>query len=175
MGKVVGVALAAVALTLGGCATGTTPVGVVAQVEATANLRAADGSERGQVLVSGTSAGVRLQVEASGLTPGTHGLHVHAVGRCDAPDFASAGPHWNPDARAHGRDNPAGAHRGDLPNIEIAADGRGRVVFDLPVAAAALIEGEGKSVIIHANADDYRTDPSGNSGGRLVCGVFAAG
>ena len=173
--RMMGAALPAAALLLGACATERTTGRGVERAEATATLRAADGGERGRVAVLPAGNGIRLTVEASGLTPGRHGLHVHAVGRCDPPDFTSAGPHWNPDARAHGRDNPAGAHRGDLPNIEIAADGRGRLVFDLPVAAAALLEGEGKALIIHADADDYRTDPGGNSGGRLVCGVFAAG
>jgi Cu-Zn family superoxide dismutase len=124
--------------------------------------------------------GLSVHVEAAGLAPGTYGIHVHAVGRCEGPAFASAGPHWNPTARQHGRDNPAGAHMGDLPNLTVGADGRGAVDFDLNGAAltgagsAMLLEADGAAVVVHAQADDYRTDPSGNSGPRIACGVLAA-
>ena len=114
-----------------------------------------------------------LHVQAQGLPPGTHGIHIHAVGRCEAPDFQSAGPHWNPTSRQHGRDNPQGAHHGDLPNITIGADGRGMLHADVAGASwAELLDADGAAVVIHATADDYRTDPSGNSGGRIACGVI---
>lgn len=161
------------ALTMSGCAMSAR--GPSDRVAASASLRASDGSARGRVTATQTGDTLRLTVAAVGLPAGPHGLHIHAVGRCDAPDFTSAGPHWNPDAKAHGRDNPMGAHVGDLPNIDIGSDGRGSVTFDLAGGTAALLEGEGKAMIIHAAADDYRTDPSGNSGDRVACGVFVAG
>lgn len=124
--------------------------------------------------------GLSVHVEAAGLAAGTYGIHVHAVGRCEGPAFASAGPHWNPTARQHGRDNPAGAHMGDLPNLTVGADGRGAVDFDLSGAALmgagsnVLLDADGAAIVVHAQADDYRTDPSGNSGARIACGVLAA-
>lgn len=126
---------------------------------------------------AGTAGAVRIRLNATGLRPGTYAAHVHAVGRCDAPDFASAGSHWNPQGRQHGRENPAGAHVGDLPNIVIGADGRGSI--DARMDAASLRKGanpmfdaDGSALLIHAAADDYRTDPSGNSGARIACGVI---
>lgn len=157
----------------GGCAVNT--LAPSTRAAARASLRAADGSARGSVTATRTGAMLRLTVVATGLPAGVHGLHIHAVGRCDPPGFTSAGAHWNPDLKAHGHDNPMGAHRGDLPNLEVGSDGRGSVTFDVATDAAALLDGEGKSIIVHAAADDYRTDPSGNSGGRVACGVFTAG
>jgi Cu-Zn family superoxide dismutase len=128
------------------------------------------------------AAGVlAVRVEAAGLAPGVYGVHLHAVGRCDPPGFASAGPHWNPTGRQHGRDNPAGAHLGDLPNLNVGADGRGAVAFEVRGAslleggANALLDADGAAVVVHAQADDYRTDPSGNSGARIACGVLSPG
>ncbi len=120
---------------------------------------------------------MRLRVEASGLAQGVHGIHVHAVGRCDSPDFASAGPHWNPAGRQHGRDNPQGMHQGDLPNLTIGADGRGSIEVAVGGATsmAGLLDADGAALVIHAAPDDYRTDPSGNSGARIACGVIGAG
>ena len=142
---------------------------------ATAILRDASGADRGTATVTPTDMGMRITVMASGMTPGPKGLHIHAVGKCEAPKFMTAGSHWNPDMKQHGRDNPMGAHIGDLPNIDIGADGRGTATIDVMSSPATLMAGEGKSVIIHAAADDYRTDPTGNSGDRIACGVFVAG
>jgi len=121
--------------------------------------------------------GLRIHVDAAGLAPGVYGVHIHSVGRCDPPGFESAGPHWNPAAREHGARNPRGPHLGDLPNLSIGADGRGRLIFTIPgvgeaIGPHAMMDGDGAAIIIHAQADDYRTDPSGNSGARLACGVF---
>ena len=123
------------------------------------------------------AAGVRVRVEAAGLAPGTYAVHVHGVGRCDPPAFDSAGPHWNPTARQHGRLNPMGPHSGDLPNLSVGTDGAGAVEFTIPGTtlrrgANALIDGDGAALVVHANPDDYRTDPSGNSGARIACGVL---
>jgi Cu-Zn family superoxide dismutase len=142
-------------------------------VTARSSLAAADGAPRGSAQLVEARSGLSVSVQAQGLPPGTHGIHVHAVGRCDAPDFATAGPHWNPTDRKHGRDNPDGAHHGDLPNIQIDADGTGSLAFTLPSAKIAqLLDADGAALVVHAGADDYRTDPSGNSGGRIACGVI---
>jgi superoxide dismutase, Cu-Zn family len=141
--------------------------------KAKAALTAPDGTPRGSASLSTAPDGLTLHVNAEALAPGTHGIHVHAVGRCDPPDFQTAGPHWNPTDRQHGRDNPQGAHHGDLPNITIGPDGRGTLHATLPDATwASLFDADGAALVIHASADDYRTDPSGNSGGRIACGVI---
>ena len=124
--------------------------------------------------------GVRVTGEVFNLTPGAHGIHFHETGRCDDAAFESAGKHFNPDARQHGLDNPAGPHAGDLPNLTVPASGRVRVDFTTPratldSAAAGLLGGDGSALIIHAAADDQRTDPSGNSGARVACGVVMGG
>lgn len=145
---------------------------------AVATLADAQGNPRGTATVTETGHGLRLVVQGSGLPAGPHGLHIHMVGKCDAPDFTTAGSHWNPTAKQHGRDNPAGAHMGDFPNLDASADGSGTVEADLHGAAltsgaAPLLDADGAAIVIHATADDYRTDPTGNSGGRIACGVFA--
>ncbi|HKU92220.1 MAG TPA: superoxide dismutase family protein [Sphingomicrobium sp.] len=131
------------------------------------------GQSVGTVRAWQTAGGVSFRIEAGGLPHGVHGLHVHAVGRCDPPDFASAGPHWNPAARKHGMNNPAGPHAGDLPNVEVAANGVLGATVTLPAASmAALIDADGAALVLHGQADDYVTDPSGNSGPRIACAVL---
>ncbi|MFD1610981.1 superoxide dismutase family protein [Sphingomonas tabacisoli] len=150
-------------------------VNTVTDYAAHADLQGSDGISRGRVLI-GEAGGpsVAVLVQAEGLPAGTHGIHIHTVGRCDAPDFQTAGGHWNPTGKQHGRDNPMGAHEGDLPNIEIGADGRGNADFTVAGATlAALLDADGAAIVIHASADDYRTDPSGNSGARIACGVIS--
>lgn len=123
--------------------------------------------------------GVRVRVTASGIAAGPHGMHVHEIGRCDGPAFTSAGAHWNPTSNKHGRDNPAGPHLGDLENLVIGPDGRGSA--EVVIAGAKLTEGsqplfdeDGAALLIHAAADDYRTDPGGDSGDRILCAVLQA-
>jgi superoxide dismutase, Cu-Zn family len=137
----------------------------------------------GRLLANGTiseaSGGVRVRVEAAALAAGTYAVHLHQVGRCEPPAFDSAGPHWNPTGRQHGRLNPLGSHLGDLPNLTVGADGAGSVEFVVEGAALrggerALLDRDGASLVVHAGPDDYRTDPSGNSGARRACGVVAA-
>ena len=141
-------------------------------------LRKADGSVVARaMLYPGRGGAIEVRVQAAGLAPGQYGAHIHAVGRCDGPDFESAGPHWNPANRQHGRLNPAGPHLGDLPNLEVAADGAGRLEFAIPGATlrggeGAIVDADGAALVIHAAPDDYRTDPSGNSGARIACGVL---
>ncbi|MBB6125139.1 superoxide dismutase family protein [Sphingobium subterraneum] len=147
--------------------------------QATASLLAADGSARGTVTLVQTSDGVDIAVKASGLAPGTHGIHIHTVGSCTPPDFASAGAHWNPTMHQHGVNNPEGPHRGDMPNLIVDAKGIGTMDFSIARATlkggdAPLLDADGAAVVMHAGPDDMRTDPSGNSGGREACGVITA-
>lgn len=146
---------------------------------AEANARILDSGGRQLALASAVQQndGLRVSVTASGLRSGTYGLHVHAVGRCDAPDFTSAGPHWNPTMRQHGSQNPQGPHRGDLPNLIVGANGQGEIAFTIPDArisggVGGMLDADGAAIVVHAGPDDYRTDPSGNSGARIGCGVF---
>jgi Cu-Zn family superoxide dismutase len=143
----------------------------------TAHLRNAQGVEVGTVALEQEGNGVQLEVHVTGMPAGEHGIHLHAVGRCDAPDFASAGGHFNPMQRQHGFDNPQGSHAGDLRNLTVAANGTGRAELTdtgvtLGVGPNSLFDADGTAVVIHASADDYRTDPSGNSGARIACGVI---
>ena len=140
----------------------------------------ASGQTIGQVRAWQTAGGVTFRVDATGLPHGVHGIHVHAVGRCDPPDFTSAGSHWNPAARQHGMNNPAGPHAGDLPNVTVAANGvLGETVtvsgasLTAPAGTpGALLDADGAALVLHASADDYATDPSGNSGARIACAVI---
>jgi Cu-Zn family superoxide dismutase len=127
-----------------------------------------------------SDGGVRIRVEVQGLTPGEHGIHIHAVGRCDPPDFLTAAGHFNPDGRRHGLLNPQGPHAGDLPNLVVRADGRARyeavsyrVTLDRGPSGLFDAGGRGRALVIHAQADDHLTDPAGNSGPRVACGVIA--
>jgi superoxide dismutase, Cu-Zn family len=142
-----------------------------------ATLRDSAGRTMAQATATQVEQGIRLRVEANGFTPGGHGIHIHAVGRCDAPTFDSAGPHWNAANRQHGLQNPQGPHTGDMPNLLIGADGRGTLEYVIPNArltggSASLLDSDGAALIIHAQPDDQTTDPSGNSGARVACGVF---
>jgi Cu-Zn family superoxide dismutase len=165
------VIVAFAAFGMGACSSLASSPTVVANAARIVPLLAADGSSRGSVTVQEASGGSTLTIQASGLPAGTHGLHLHDKGLCAGPAFASAGGHWNPTGRKHGRDNPAGAHLGDLPNLQIDASGSGTASFTL---APGLADADGTALVVHAKADDYRTDPSGNSGDRIACAVIAA-
>ncbi len=143
--------------------------------KAQADIRMADGTPVGTAVAEEVDGAIRVMVEVHGMTKGVHGTHVHTVGKCDGPDFASAGGHWNPTAHQHGKDNPMGPHAGDMPNLSVGDDGRDRTIFTLPGGTyAGLLDEDGAAIVIHAGPDDYKTDPSGNSGGRIACGVFQA-
>jgi superoxide dismutase, Cu-Zn family len=142
---------------------------------ATAQLANADGKPVGTAVVFRRSGEVTASVTINGLPGAIHGLHLHAIGKCEAP-FTSAGPHLNPGGHQHGKDNPLGAHLGDLPNIIIDKAGLGSVTatlgIDWAAISAALSDDDGTAIVLHAAADDYRTDPTGNSGARIACGVL---
>ena len=177
--KILGAAmLTGVMALVAGCTTsgGKPDVVTAAPADASAPLVDARGADRGHVDIYRTASGLRLEVVARGFAAGQYGMHVHSVGRCDAPDFASAGGHWNPSAKHHGRDNPQGAHHGDLPNLVIANGEIGRASVDIVGSRfegeGALLDGDGAAFVIHAGPDDYRSDPAGNSGARVACGVI---
>ena len=133
------------------------------------------GQSIGSIRAWQTSGGVAFKIYATGLPHGIHGIHVHSVGRCDPPDFTSAGPHWNPAGRKHGLNNPAGPHAGDMRNVEVAANGVLQATVVLPGASMAnLLDADGAALVIHAAPDDYVTDPSGNSGARIACAVLSS-
>ena len=147
----------------------------VPALQAVAILHDAQGSTVGHATVSTTKDGLNVALDVSGLPAGAHGAHIHATGKCDAPDFATAGGHWNPTGMHHGSMNPQGPHEGDLPNLSVGADGRGHMSFIIPNATTAgLLDADGAAIVIHAGPDDFKTDPAGNSGARLACGVFSA-
>lgn len=157
-------------------ATRTAPV--AAPTPSITEVRRADGTLAARAMIWQSRTGLEVRVQAAGLPAGHYGVHIHAVGRCEGPAFASAGPHWNPTARQHGSLNPAGHHLGDLPNLDVDAQGAGRLEFAIPGPTMAgpdgLFDADGVSLVIHAAPDDYRTDPSGNSGARIACGVLPA-
>jgi Cu-Zn family superoxide dismutase len=168
-------AVGAVPLVLAACA-GVLPVSS-AGTSATTELRDARNRVVGQANLTEVSGGVRLVLEASGLPPGAHGVHLHAVGKCEPPGFASAGEHFNPQGKQHGLLNPSGAHAGDLPNLTVHADGKGRLEtfterVTLGTGSTSLFDDDGTALIIHAAPDDFRTDPAGNAGPRIACGII---
>jgi Cu-Zn family superoxide dismutase len=172
--------LAASAAALGACAADrVAPPAVLdaASASAGADLRSLSGAMIARATATQVGDSIRIKVEAAGMQPGTYGAHVHTTGRCERPDFASAGPHWDPTGQQHGKNNPRGMHKGDLPNLFVGTDGRGSFEFTIPGSsvssgALSLLDADGAAVVVHQNADDYRTDPSGNSGARIACGVL---
>jgi Cu-Zn family superoxide dismutase len=147
---------------------------------ASGTFRNAGGDRVGLATLTDSAGTVRLGVSASQLSPGPHGLHFHAQGTCTPPDFASAGSHFNPDGRKHGRLNPEGPHLGDLPNLIVGSDGSADTSFTVAhdlaePGARSLLQPGRTALVIHAKADDERTDPSGNSGDRVACAVIEPG
>lgn len=150
------------------------------QIDATAEMRNTDGDLIGSAHFEQLASGLALWVDFTDLPPGEHGFHLHEIGSCAAADFSSAGDHFNPTGAAHGLDNQGGPHVGDLPNIAVGTDGKVRVRLLIPDVVLsddgsgrpALLAGDGTALVVHSNPDDYRTEPSGDAGNRIACGVI---
>jgi len=157
---------------LGGCAMYATHNSPDARPGAQAKLYDAAGREAGFVVLTLKGDDLTGAITVNGISPGPHGIHIHAVGKCEAPGFTTAGGHLNPDSKQHGLENPMGAHQGDLPEIIVAADGTGHATFPARTTLDTLFDADGAAFVVHAAADDNKTDPTGNSGARILCGVL---
>jgi superoxide dismutase, Cu-Zn family len=144
---------------------------------ARADLKNAQGKNVGTASLRETQDGVLIIIEAKGLPEGLHAVHIHSVGKCEGPAFASAGGHFNPLNKKHGLKNPEGPHAGDLPDLYVNKDGDGRyeVLMEsvtLGPGETSIFDSDGSTIVIHATADDNMTDPTGNSGDRIACGFI---
>ncbi|MGA9756560.1 MAG: superoxide dismutase family protein [Desulfobaccales bacterium] len=152
--------------------------GQSAPTAAKATLVDNQGQKVGEATLTQTPEGVKIVMQVENLPPGEHAFHIHAKGVCATPGFEAAGGHFNPFGKQHGLKNPAGPHAGDLPNITVGADGKAKV--EVVANLVTLKDGEknsllqpgGTSLVIHAGADDYVSDPAGNAGPRIACGVI---
>jgi Cu-Zn family superoxide dismutase len=147
---------------------------------AVARLVDVGGRGLGQAVLVQQGRGVRILVDVTGIAPGTKAVHIHEVGRCDPPSFESAGAHFNPTKAEHGTANPRGPHAGDLPNLTVETGGRGHLEatatrVSLEKGPTSLLDADGSAIVVHERADDMKTDPAGDSGARIACGVIVPG
>jgi Cu-Zn family superoxide dismutase len=166
-------ALVGCGLLLGAPALAQSPAAPAANTQ----LKTADGKDVGSATLTQTPDGVRIAIALTGLPPGEHAFHVHAVGKCEAPGFTSAGPHFNPANKKHGKLNPEGHHAGDMDNITIPTNGNLTLTIvdkDITLDKGkpnSVFQAAGTALVVHATKDDYMTDPAGNAGDRIACGV----
>lgn len=167
-------ACAAAALALPAC---TTVDDMSSETLAAATMSRANGAPAGTVELVANGGRLSLVVAATGLPQGAHGFHLHTTGTCTAPDFTSAGGHLNPTNNNHGTMSPGGSHLGDLPNLTVGSSSVTTSTIELADTNRSqvldwLFDADGTAVVIHQDPDDYKTDPSGNAGPRIACGVF---
>ncbi len=175
----IGVGMAGALIAGANCATGGTGNGKAAgkgeEKQAVAVIESkSDSHVTGKATFHAENGKVTLTIEIEGAEPGTHAVHLHDKGDCTAPDGASAGGHWNPSHEDHGKWATAHFHRGDIGNVEVGADGKGTLTLttDLwTIGGAPETDVVGRAIIVHAKADDFTTQPTGNAGGRFGCGV----
>ena len=141
---------------------------------ARASFVSTQGAPLGTVTLTDDGIGVRIRGKLQGLTPGTHGFHIHTTGKCEPSAFTTAGGHFNPTSKKHGFKNPEGHHAGDLPNVEAGMDGSATIDTLADGTSTALLDADGSALVIHAGRDDETTDPSGNSGARIACAVITS-
>jgi Cu-Zn family superoxide dismutase len=140
-------------------------------------LKDAQGKVVGSAILWESGLGIGMEVNIEGLPPGEHAIHFHQNAKCEAPDFKSAGPHFNPDGKKHGLENPEGHHAGDNPNFTVDANGKAHFKWEdkdvtWSEGSRSIFSNGGTSLVIHAKADDQKTDPAGNSGDRIACGLI---
>jgi len=156
---------------------GITSSGAAQRVMREGVLHDGAGKEVGRVQMTERNGTVVVELHVNGLPAGMHGMHLHQVGTCEPPDFQSAGGHYNPHDRVHGRKNPKGPHLGDLGNIRIESSGRGNRTVTMSDSEThkglMAVLGTGRALVVHASEDDEMTDPTGNAGARLACAVIA--